>query len=311
MRLSKNLFGHELNIHPDDDERPYTQYEKNRGEIERKLLIKSAILICIFYGVISVIFLIISIFSPNFKNIFLNELFPFIVTFIISALIIMIYLSIKIAHYKPRRIIKHNNDNDDDLLSCPDYWTLSDNGNPAISKYVCTQNNDIYSKENTFKFDPNMKITNTTKIEKSDNKVSLWDSNSNNFSKKEYHLYKNLNDSDINSKLNMSDTQISKFQDLAMVMANYGEPNSNGIYLPTSSDNKLSPIIKNTVGVPITIQKKNGTNAGTEVPLICDQVYPKVLSIIDNKLNPDGYNNKLHCAYAKTCGVTWSDANCE
>lgn len=314
--LFNNLFGYEVEItEVSCNNKPYTQQELIIGQKQKQLLLKTTILICGIFALIALILLFISFISIDFKYILFNELMPFMVTFVIGAICIILYLSFKIYDFKLDRKCDNTNANAvDDNINCPDYWTLSYNNN----SYTCSPNPNIFSKEKTFKFDPNMKITNTAEISSSVDKGSLWDSNSVNFSTQPYHLYKNLNDTAVNSTLNMSATELSTFQDSAMNMANYGSASNtsdatNGTYLPNSTDNTLSPVIYNSAGTPIRIQKANGSNTGTSIPLLCDQVKPGLLATEDATyaaVNPD-VTNKFRCAYAKACGVTWSDANCE
>ena len=44
-------------------------------------------------------------------------------------------------------------------------------------------------------------------------------------------------------------------------------------------------------------------------PLLCDTVYPKLLSRFENDPN-NSNNNDIRCAYSKICGIPWSDLKC-
>jgi hypothetical protein len=46
----------------------------------------------------------------------------------------------------------------------------------------------------------------------------------------------------------------------------------------------------------------------TKTPLICNQVYPQVLGILDSKTKEE---NEISCEYAKQCGISWSSLNCK
>jgi hypothetical protein len=46
----------------------------------------------------------------------------------------------------------------------------------------------------------------------------------------------------------------------------------------------------------------------TNMPLICNQVYPQVLGILDSKTKDE---NEISCEYAKQCGISWSSLNCK
>ena len=53
-------------------------------------------------------------------------------------------------------------------------------------------------------------------------------------------------------------------------------------------------------------------NAGTNYisPLLCDTVYPKLLSRFENDDPNNSNNNDIRCAYSKICGIPWSDLKC-
>lgn len=52
----------------------------------------------------------------------------------------------------------------------------------------------------------------------------------------------------------------------------------------------------------------NGTNYIS--PLLCDTVYPKLLSRFENDDPNNSNNNDIRCAYSKICGIPWSDLKC-
>ncbi len=52
----------------------------------------------------------------------------------------------------------------------------------------------------------------------------------------------------------------------------------------------------------------------TNVPLVCDKVYPLYMSTADSemtKINHTYDKNINRCAYAKACNISWSDLNCD
>jgi hypothetical protein len=53
-------------------------------------------------------------------------------------------------------------------------------------------------------------------------------------------------------------------------------------------------------------------DAGTNYisPLLCDTVYPKLLSRFEKDNSNNSNNNDLRCAYSKICGIPWSDLKC-
>jgi hypothetical protein len=45
-------------------------------------------------------------------------------------------------------------------------------------------------------------------------------------------------------------------------------------------------------------------------PLLCDTVYPKLLSRFEGNIKGNDKNNDIRCAYSKMCGIPWSDLHC-
>lgn len=69
---------------------------------------------------------------------------------------------------------------------------------------------------------------------------------------------------------------------------------------------------------PTSITKNNiyynpGNDAtGTNYisPLLCDTVYPKLLTRFEKEDPKNSNNNDIRCAYSKICGIPWSDLKC-
>lgn len=60
------------------------------------------------------------------------------------------------------------------------------------------------------------------------------------------------------------------------------------------------------------ITKNTSLTDGTNYisPLLCDTVYPKLLSRFENDDPNNSNNNDIRCAYSKICGIPWSDLKC-
>lgn len=284
--LQAKAFGYEIDINPLDKgcnaNLPPTPTEIKLSEKNKQKIFKTTITVCVIYGIIALILLLLILFSNDIKYVLLNDFLPFISIFIIGAIFIILYLSNKVYNWKAEKICQ-DNDNDD-FINCPDYWQLSYNPtNPDNYKYVCKMNKDIFNKENTFKYDPLTKITNTqTSIDdnlSSAAKTSLWDTNAN-FNDDFHHLYRNLNDDKIKKNTNLTNKNYTKFKTNISTM----NTNTPEILTANTSDN----------------------------PIICDQLFPQYLGNLDSlyaATDPEN-NNINRCAYANACGIPWSDANC-
>lgn len=66
-------------------------------------------------------------------------------------------------------------------------------------------------------------------------------------------------------------------------------------------------VLYKTIG-PISHSDATRATENSNIPLVCDRMYPAFLAHMDDK---NDSKNKLRCAYSKICGVTWSDMNCK
>lgn len=66
-------------------------------------------------------------------------------------------------------------------------------------------------------------------------------------------------------------------------------------------------VLYKTIG-PIYHSDATRADENSNIPLVCDRMYPAFLAHMDDK---NDSKNKLRCAYSKICGVTWSDMNCK
>ena len=81
-------------------------------------------------------------------------------------------------------------------------------------------------------------------------------------------------------------------------------------YLQITTDDNKKLITSITDGN----SDKSITTSHTNIPVVCDRVYPLYLATKDIELSKN--NNKLdqnvlRCAYSKICGVPWTDINCD
>lgn len=55
---------------------------------------------------------------------------------------------------------------------------------------------------------------------------------------------------------------------------------------------------------PVTINRATIKSARSNIPLLCDEIYPSLFASYDNA------DNNVRCAYSKICGIPWSDLRC-
>jgi len=267
-----------------------TEEEQTIHSNNKIRMFKITILVCAIYGTISLIGLFI-FFLTSWGKIIYNELFPFFITLIIGMISIVVFLSNEIYNMKPK--ISENNLKYDSEM-CPDYWNLKQTpvdivknkftNKPGVNvnnfSYQCKMNNDIFSNESI--------IENDMKKEEK-NGFQLGDNNS---------LYVNV-DGDSKDKLGIKkEDQFNAFKKIAADMSGYTY-NSNTKTLKKDNEYAFS-----------AGQKQFNEN---NIPLSCDTVYPLYMSVMDQentRKNPSEPSNRFRCAYAKACGVSWTEAGC-
>jgi hypothetical protein len=298
----------------------YTEEEMKIYSNERASIYKGTITICVIYSVIAFILILIGYFTEWGRDFLLGTILPFVITYIIGTIVIIIILADWVSKYKPRKI-DDRSAYDNDI--CPDYWNLqqltdeelgklnfSSNVNRNLMNYKCVLDSTVIDRIELANSDRNKyKFTNN-----SDGTVNSLNDNLS-------HLYVDLNTIDSNKLVGSGTTatdKFNKFKDYAAYMINYEnykdidgtKPNSEYISLNDDANTiKIKNIDDNHAGNPI-----NKTGAGDGVlPLTCDTVYPLYLSAMDlhnaeqNKTDP---KNLFRCAYAKACGVPWTEAGC-
>lgn len=84
-------------------------------------------------------------------------------------------------------------------------------------------------------------------------------------------------------------------------------------YLQYSLSN-VNDVYKHNWKVASSSPGLTGASSITNVPLVCDKLYPLYMSTADKemtKINHTYDENINRCAYAKACNITWSDLNCD
>ena len=320
-----------------DEDFKFTDTELEVYQKEKEKMFKGTIAICVIYAIIAIILLSLGYFTEIGKQFIFNTLLPFTVVFIIGTIIIIIYFADKVNNYKPKKIdnrIKY------DQISCPDYWNLVELGQEELAKfstqesknlfrYKCEMNDKVYKKDVMAGSNGNYKVTNKegTPTLSGTDKLSP-----------EKHLYINVKEDRVQNDMKKAFKEQKDFKptdiyDVAMYMNQYEKPSKDD---KTLDDTKYVPsnYYKNTTANAtlndgfaidnakesnlITTYKDNKVNytvetANDEIPLVCDTVYPLYLADKDGQYsykNKEANKNTYRCAYAKACGVPWTEANC-
>jgi len=264
-----------------------TDEEREIFTNEKIKMFKMTIAACALYGSIAIFSIFVFFFTSWGSKIY-NDMFPFFITYILGTIFIIFYLANEIYNYKPK---KSDFKLGYDAEMCPDYWNLEyvkeqdhmdDENNSFVSKkqninknhfrYKCTMNKDLFS-------------ANEIKEKDSTRNFNIGDKNT---------LYVNAADQESIGIKN--DEIFTEFKKHAANMNGY-----------TYEGDEL---VKNS---KLSVSDGDKEFSVTDIPMACDNVYPLYLSIMDTenaKNNTSEPSNRFRCAYAKSCGVSWSEAGC-
>jgi hypothetical protein len=298
-------------------------------EQEKMDLYKGTFVVCIVYGLSAIILLVLILFTDGGKEFIYDKFAPAVVTYILGSLIIILYLLNSIYTITPRRI---GNDMDsDNSIMCPDFWKLEKvveadkkiliaNNNasgdpktyiiPEITRdadkniqYKCVYDKEVYGDTRKL-LDTKQGITG--------NNASIIAGFNNVANAKAYATNPQASvlrpDYIVKLPKDIEETNEKGLKSYAKFAGGYTTNNlsifdsNNNISLRPAASEYLtpstSPTEKNTIY----------TNYETKTPLICNQVYPQVLGILDSKTKEE---NEISCEYAKQCGISWSSLNCK
>ncbi len=108
------------------------QKELELFKLEKLNMYKGTWMVCFVYGISAIILLSVIFFTDWGRTYIYNKFLPAVITYVLGAIIIIIYLLVSIFSIKPRKLKKSV----ETLPVCPDYWKLE--------KVVDTSNiNDI------------------------------------------------------------------------------------------------------------------------------------------------------------------------
>lgn len=302
-----------------------TQFVPNEKELElfrkeKMTLYKGTWTVCFVYGISALILLVIVLFTDMGRNYIYDRYFPAVITYVIGAIIIIIYLVYSIFDIKPRKLGKIARK----LNNCPDYWkyTKEDVGktdniselirhgcNPiykstcgaikkGISEQYILEKDDVTLDVNT----SNLYIGYKCEVDK-----DVFQTNTDGQKKMMNEIYGDAFYKDKWEKQTLTGdgkyltVDLTNSRGVSPELVKYAQ--IAGIY-NKDVDEKLqaTALFKNS----ISNQPTTYTDYTTSIPLICNEVYPHLLSNMEkNEVTTD-----LRCEYAKECNISWSDIDC-
>ena len=301
-------------------------------EQEKMDLYKGTFVVCIVYGLSAFILLVIILFT-DWGKIYIYDMFaPAVITYILGALIIIIYLLNEIFSLKPRKI-GADIDSDNNIM-CPDFWKLEKvpngtTGNPGFKENIIKNNmltpatpiipEIISATDAKIQYrcvaDPNVFGTNQEQYDmKNDIKtrvtpymVGFTDrANAVKYDSNTTALNKNTENPDYIVAVPGNSTNINDLKKYAKFSGAYSSSNTD-IFDTTSKTLKIAGtgyLGSGSVRNPDQVVWNKYTN---ETPLICNVVYPQVLGLLDSNTKE---KNEVSCEYAKQCGISWSSLKC-
>lgn len=262
--------------------------ERQIYQIDKMRMFKFTIMICVAYALVATIFLLLILFTSWGRRVLYNEMYAFVITFIIGTTIIVVYLSNEIYNFKPNAS-KFKTSYDAEM--CPDYWKLDyikkeDLLDSEGRSYVSRQLN-----ENQFRY----KCSMDSRLFSAQKLVEMDQSEPKKYKMSENNrLYTTI--SKDGSGIGKDD-KYDEFKKHAAAMSGYSYDND---VLSPNNDN--------------AVKTADDSEFNSEkIPLVCDTVYPMYLSVADTenaRVDLSEPNNRNRCAYAKSCGVSWTEAGC-
>ena len=232
------------------------------------------IAVSVVYGLVALILLVIGYFTEYGKRTILGSLSTFTATFIIGTILVITLMTFLVIEWRPEEATKKSPGmNSLNPSSCPDYWQVEDGGDFDASRF------GNYDKPP----DANSNVEST---------FGIIDQNGvNNIEAPDFKTFhSSMNDDQFNLKC-VADTSL----------------------INNTSPFKTYGDVNDDVGKGLRFMSSLKTKDINKVD--CSQVYPEYLGQLDAKEYADnnytGPSNKHRCAYAKTCGVPWTEAGCK
>lgn len=271
---------------------------------EKMDMYKGTFIVCLVYGICAFSLLLIIFYTNWGKEFLYKKMLPFVVTFVVGAIFIIIYLSFTIYELKPRKI--RNIIDKDSNVVCPDYWVLKPVKDDVKNEMILNNNKQIFqdivsNNDDALKYkcelDPN--VFGNLK-EYSEMKNSLYPGKTN--------LYKKGKNKTTTSTSEPDYLYVEKLDPAAADQGAQFPYNSEKLadYAKFTSLYKKDNTLLNLNNRIVNMADSSDISA-TKTPLICNVVYPQVLAKLD-KDTPE--QNKYRCEYAKACDIPWTDLGC-
>ena len=317
-----------------------TQKELDLFVQDKRTMYKGTFMICLVYG-ISALLLLTLIFFTEWGKIYVYDRFlPAVITYVVGAIFIIIYLLFSIFALKPRKITREF----EQLPICPDYWihepvnekrrvSIVQNNESNPAEPIIEDNSDGTSYVNKNSADiANKCIPDPNVFGSLDRyrqmREDLDDPNKNKlFMASQFqNLTANQHDRTFNTALGGGSSRRSTDANLAEDRRKlrstldflYTQQDGNNSYIggaPSSASlEKYAQFVGSYKATDAA--GKSGKKDGTlyvddskiydKKPLICSEVFPKVL----DKLEADDSKDDLKCEFAKACNISWSKLDC-
>ena len=267
--------------------------DKNMYLSERLNKFKLTIMICVLYGVIAAIMLFLAFATTWGKAFLYDEMFAFVMTFIIGTIFIIMYLGNEVSSFKPlinKAALGY------DAETCPDYWKLKIVDENGFENSLDVEGKAFFNNEvnkNQFKYKCEVDDRLFDKDELKNNKAYKAFSGD---------INKGFYIADVNSEsTKLKDDDLKNFKKYSANMIGY----SYDITHDTLTSNNINSFKD---------ENSHTFQTSSAIPVPCDVVYPVYFAVMDKQnqeKNPDQPSNKYRCAYAKACKVNWTDAGCE
>lgn len=213
------------------------------NEEKKKNMFRGTIAISVVYGLFAFMLIIITAFNNTMRDILFNKYLAFTLIFIVGTIVIIMMMLYFIFSYVPVNISIID---DDDNISCPDYWKVEIVDDSVISrafdptypknlfKYKCIMDDNIYDKSTLFKYSSN---TLGTGLKYTNILSNITQGSSGN---KSTGMYKLASDTDFN-------TDYNNYKNVANIYANINEYNpSSGDYIKKFLNTNSDTIANNT-----------------------------------------------------------------
>jgi hypothetical protein len=317
------------------------RFKPNKKELElfklEKLnMYKGTWMVCFVYGITAIILLSVIFFTEWGRTYIYDKFFPAVITYVLGAIVIIIYLIVSIFSIVPRKLRKSV----ETLPVCPDYWKLKRTDENMKTNMKANITN--YHRTKPIKDgaeDPDYKKG------KNDQYILDKPGEDINISSNDHVLdYKCVPDSDVFGDINNLKSQLELINEnnnsysKGTTFEDYKADEEEPKYIYVDSTSNISSLRKyaeitgvyknswtNSATGPAAyydntiVKYDNGSgiknkypdndaniHVGATKPLICNELYPYLLDSMENKEK----NQELKCEYAKKCGVSWSYLDC-